>query len=74
MKNQTNLVRPLTLVAVLLFLLLMSHISFAQTRSQVRNIVIVHGAFVASGHYITHKAAQLLTPKPTISKKNTNYV
>jgi len=50
MNTSKKLIRPLTLVAVILLLLLVSHISFAQTSPRVKNVVIVHGAFVdASG-------------------------
>lgn len=56
MNIQTKLIRPLTFLAVLLLLLLVSHLSFAQTRPQVKNIVIVHGAFVdASGWGAVYK-------------------
>lgn len=56
MKNQTSIEKLFTLIAVVLFLVMVSLESFSQTKSPVKNIVIVHGAFAdASGWEAVYK-------------------
>jgi len=50
MKNQTTIERLFTVVAAVLFLIMISIESFGQAKTPIKNVVIVHGAFAdASG-------------------------